>query len=428
MTFENMTEWIDYHMKTKGREWVNKNLAQCAQDMGKEINPDSYMVCVRKVKRRIEKKLQISTGKDKEEAMDNPAKLKTPTEMADEHKLDLTKFSVEKVVLNEWGHPDNRSGQTKIYATKDKPQFDPKEECQKFLDEIKKHSPVVDLPGYPESRRRAFFIQMPDLHFGKLARAVEVGETYNMVEADRRAMTATAKFCEDAKVHRPEIIYFNLGGDLLNTDSNGKTTTKGTPQDEESSIYDTQRKAAWLVIKMVLALAEHAPVEVLMIPGNHDEIRSWFLGHAIEMFFWNDSRVKIDNREVFRKYIRFGTNLLGAAHGEEDAKKLPFLMAQENPLDWGQCRVREFFLGHHHKIRKWAQTYIDEDSGVRVIRCPSVSGTDKWHFKSGWIGAIKEAQNHIYDFALGKVAVSICEFLEAPVVPSSQDMPPELTH
>jgi hypothetical protein len=400
-----LTDWITNKMILEGRDWVNKNLSEAEKDLGQKVNPDTYMVTVRKVARRIKEKTEIEDQRYK----DNPAKLKTPTEMTDELKLDLTAFTVDKVVFGEYGHPDNRMGQTKVFASKDKNKFNPEEQFQKFIEEIKNNSPVVKLPKLPKRNRKCFFIQVPDLHFGKLGRLSEVGEVYNMEIATQRFMQAICVFCEDAKHHKPEKILVNLGGDILNTD-NGKTTTKGTPQDEESSIADIQRKAVWLIIEGAKELAKYAPVEIIIIPGNHDEIRSWFLGHAIEMYFWNDKRITVDNREIPRKYFRFGINLLECTHGDTDKKKLPFLMAQENPKDWGETKVRECFTGHTHKNEKFVKSYIDEDSGVRVYTCPTLSGTDKWHFKEGWIGAIKEAQNHIYDFELGKIAVSICEF------------------
>jgi hypothetical protein len=392
-------------MVSMGRDWVNKNMGEAEKDLDQKINPDTYMVTVRKVARRLKAKTEIEDQRFK----DNPAKLKTPTELSDEMELDLTKFSIDKVVLNEYGHPDNRMGQTKIYASKDKNKFNPNEQFGKFLEEMKNNSQKVKAYKLPARKRRLFFIQIPDLHFGKLGRLSEVGEVYNMEIATERFMQAIGVFCEDAKIHKPEKIVVNLGGDILNTD-NGKTTTKGTPQDEESSIADTQRKAVWLIIEGVKALSKHAPVEIMFISGNHDEIRSWFLGHTVEMFFWNNNNVNVNNQEIPRKYFRYGVNLLGATHGDSDKKKLPFLMAQENPKDWGETKVREFFTGHTHKNEKLIKSYIDEDSGVRVYTCPSLSGTDKWHFKEGWIGAIKEAQNHIYDFELGKINVSICEF------------------
>jgi hypothetical protein len=228
--------------------------------------------------------------------------------------------------------------------------------------------------------------------------------------AKMRFLEAISRFVTEAKQRHPERIFLNLGGDFFNTDSNGKTTTKGTPQDEESTVQDTNRRAAWMMIDAVNALASVAPVTLIIIPGNHDEIRSWFFGHAMEMRFYNDKRVTVDNREVFRKYYRYGINLLGAVHGEEDAKKLPFLMIQENLKDYGETRVRYVFKGHYHKKAGEVKTLVDEDRGVTIWTNPSLSGSDKWHNKAGWIGAIKEAQCWVFDRALGHVETIISQF------------------
>ena len=106
-----------------------------------------------------------------------------------------------------------------------------------------------------------------------------------------------------------------------------------------------------LLIEAIDYLSNFAPVDVIVISGNHDFERMFYVGDTIDMYFSKSKYVTVDNSMKFRKYYKFGNVLLGYTHGgEEKEADLPLLMAQEVPILWSETKYREMHLGHlHHK-------------------------------------------------------------------------------
>ena len=53
------------------------------------------------------------------------------------------------------------------------------------------------------------------------------------------------------------------------------------------------------------------PVDVVVIPGNHDFERSYYMGAYLEAWFNEDPQVYVNNGASPRKYYKFGKVLLG---------------------------------------------------------------------------------------------------------------------
>jgi hypothetical protein len=75
-----------------------------------------------------------------------------------------------------------------------------------------------------------------------------------------------------------------------------------------------------------------APVDVLIVPGNHDRERMFYAGAALECWYHGSPNVLVDNGAQLRKYYSLGKNLIGFTHGsEEKFTMLPGIMAHEVP-------------------------------------------------------------------------------------------------
>ena len=73
-----------------------------------------------------------------------------------------------------------------------------------------------------------------------------------------------------------------------------------------------------------------APVDVLIVSGNNDEERSFYLGEVLSALYSNTDRIFVDNSAKKRKYYSYGNVLLGLTHGyHEKLKELKDLMAYE---------------------------------------------------------------------------------------------------
>ena len=105
---------------------------------------------------------------------------------------------------------------------------------------------------------------------------------------------------------------------------------------------------------------------------------------VLAAYYRNCDDVKVTRIYHFRQYKTYGNTLLGFTHGDETKlSDLPILMATEAKEEWGEAVHKAFFTGHlHHEMSK-------DLNGVKVYQMPSLSGTDRWHHKKGYVGSVK---------------------------------------
>ena len=79
-------------------------------------------------------------------------------------------------------------------------------------------------------------------------------------------------------------------------------------------------------------------------------------------------------------------------------------MAQEKPDLWGKTKYREWHLGDkHHKKEIWTMG-TEDNMGVVIRLMRSLSSTDEWHYKKGYIGNIRSAEAFIWDKERGVIS------------------------
>jgi hypothetical protein len=77
-------------------------------------------------------------------------------------------------------------------------------------------------------------------------------------------------------------------------------------------------------------------------------------------------------------------------------------MPMEVPADYAATTYRAFHLGHLHMRREFQPLFnLAEHYCIDVVHCPSLSPKDKWHYDSGFIGAMRRSQSFIYDAERG---------------------------
>lgn len=257
-------------------------------------------------------------------------------------------------------------------------------------------------------------ISIFDLHIGKLAWQGETFENYDVKIARHRFLTAIETLLKRTIGFDYERILFPIGNDFFNSDTMENTTTKGTPQDEDLRWQKTFDVGVRLLVDGINMLKQTGvPVDVVVIPGNHDFERSYYMGKYLEAWFSQDSAVNINNNASPRKYYRYGNVLLGLTHGsEEKESSLPMLMAtdiESKPM-WSETKFHEWHLGHMHRKRNVKYTVLDksrtinEDLGVTIRYLSSLTGTEEWHHKKGFVGSTKAADAFIWNYENGLIA------------------------
>lgn len=255
---------------------------------------------------------------------------------------------------------------------------------EEFREGIKEASEIIPEPKNKDTGKKLIEICLFDHHFGQLSWKPEVGENYDIKIARRLALSAIDDFIEQAPENIDRIL-FPIGNDFFNVNSMLNTTLKGTLQSEDCRYQKTFTEGARCIIEMIDKLASLAPVDVMIVVGNHDAERSFYLGELLYAKYDNVDFVNIENRPMLRKYYQWGKVCLGFTHGDKkDKGKLPILMASEAPKMWATSKYREFHIGHLH-AEKGMFLNVDDDNGIIVRTMPSLASTDDWHFGEGYV-------------------------------------------
>jgi hypothetical protein len=287
--------------------------------------------------------------------------------------------------------------------------------CLDIREEARKRGfdPKPRIKWVPDSERHMLEIDVTDAHIGKLAWAEETGSSYDLKISVERVEDAVSDLLVQASVYPLERILLPWGNDFFHYDTVTGLTTMGTPQDRDSRYQKMFRTGRQLASRVVRQCASIAPVELVIIPGNHDEVLSFLLGEVLEAEFQDDPRVTVDNRPMLRKYVAYGRNLLGFTHGKDEPHaKLPLIMAQEVPDLWAGALHKEIHLGHLHTSKRTDATPITSANGVRVRILRSLSGTDAWHARKGYVGEVPGCEGFVWSKTKGLRAnlfFNVCE-------------------
>lgn len=229
-------------------------------------------------------------------------------------------------------------------------------------------------------------IAIPDIHFGRLTWEEETGFDYDVKIATQLVTKTISKLLDNIGRYKINRILFPFGNDFYNVNSKTNTTVAGTPQQEDTRWQKTFRLGRMLATSIIDLCAQVAPVDVMIVPGNHDEEKTFYLGDALDCWYHNTKRVTINNGAKSRKYYLYGKVLLGFTHGDAiKTDRLVQLMPIENPDEWAQSEYREWHIGHIHHQKSLA-LLSDEGDGVMVRALRSLVPADAWTFNHGFVG------------------------------------------
>jgi hypothetical protein len=247
-------------------------------------------------------------------------------------------------------------------------------------------------------------LSMFDLHIGKLSWDKEVGEDYDIEIASQRFREAISVLLSRMNTSEIDRILLPIGNDMLNIDGKEGMTTAGTPQDSDSRFGKMFRAAKELIIDAVDHLLGIAPVDIVVVPGNHDELSMFTLGEVLDAWYHRTMEVNVYNSPKLRKYYQYGQNMLMFTHGNrEKHADLGMIAATEMPIMWADTKYREVHVGHFHKNKVVQYVTVDEFQGFKVRILPSLSGTDAWHYSKGYMSA-KAAKAFVWNKNEGLIA------------------------
>lgn len=360
--------------------------------------------------------------------------IKTLDELLGACDVDLDVWFVEHYIVNKWDvtswknkFPETvQNFQVKAFLKKQREKQRAKMAAEIFNEMTQNYTPpqynilpkindkMPPTYNFLEKENNMLEVCIFDLHIGKLAWAGETGENYDVKIASKRFVQALQTILYRASCFTYNKILFPVGNDFFNSDTIENTTTKGTRQDEDLRWQKTYSVGVKLLVDAINLLKQTGvPIEVVVIPGNHDFEKSFYAGSYLEAWFNDDSQITIDNGASPRKYKKHGKVLLGFTHGNEEKEaSLPLLMASEKTSKkmWTDTNYHEWHLGHTHRKKNLKYTVLDkgielsEDLGVTVRYLSSLTGTEEWHHKKGYVGSTKAADAFIWNDQTGLIA------------------------
>lgn len=270
--------------------------------------------------------------------------------------------------------------------------------------EVFKKLPPTKLTQYKHNHSD-YMLELPimDFHLGKLAWGEETGQDdYDLKIAERLwEETVTDILSKVSVLGDPEYILFPIGQDFFHFDTPGVTTTSGTQLDTDSRWQKMFTEGIARLVEAVENCRALAPVKIVWVPGNHDQVLSYAAVVGLSQRYCNTNDVEVDLSPTPRKYHLYGSNLIGFAHGENEGKRLEDLMQIEAPEMWGKSVWREYHLGHLHSES------VTTKNGIVFRRISSITAPDAWHSEKGFLGATRQATAFVWDKEKGLQAILV---------------------
>ncbi len=220
---------------------------------------------------------------------------------------------------------------------------------------------------------------LPDLHFGMFSWGKETGQDYDIKIAREIALASVAALVSQSRPSKRAVL-LGVGDYFHQNDQKNVTPRSGHRLDVDGRWSKVYQAGAELLLEMVnLLLEKHDIVEVVMLPGNHDEDAATTLRVALSLFYRSNPRIEVYSEPGLAWYSRFGQTLLGAHHGHTmKPVQMAMMLATDRAVDWGQTLFRHFFFGHiHHET-------ANEIGPVRVESFQTPASRDANAHQSGY--------------------------------------------
>lgn len=319
---------------------------------------------------------------------------KDDLELAKLHKIDLSKY----IITNYWSKLlPNGKFTSSVFSKRKQPKDYTLQDFEKFLES---YVPKFILPekkkDNPSLETIDIELSIADFHIGK--KTLE-GET--ILDKKIQFINVVADLLTKVtNNYNIDTIVFPIGNDYFHTDNYQNNTTNGTPQDVLTG-YDNEYEEGFnLLVGAIQLLNLNAKnIEIILVQGNHDRTKCFYLAHALEVFFKGNKKIKFKREHSTTKFTILGNTFIGYHHGNCKIEELPLVFAtnKESSVAFGNALYRHIHTGDkHHYMAK-------EIKGVRIQQMPSLSGTDRWHLDNNYINNIRAGLVHLFHPIYGKI-------------------------
>lgn len=320
---------------------------------------------------------------------------KDDIELAALHKINLDKY----IIVNYWSKLlPNGKFTSSIFSKKKEAKDYTAEDFAKFLVDYESNYIPQPQPELERAKLIDVEISLSDFHLAK--RHID-GDNSPSVRCKRYFEAATNLIYDVKALYDIDRIVFPISNDFFHTDNYQHQTTAGTPQ-ETIVDYAHEYELGFALLVDTIAMLKNVCKElhVVLVQGNHDRTKSYYLAHALDVYFHADPNIYFDREHSVVKATMLGETFIGYHHGNCKIEDLPLLFATHPDYSqmFGYAKYREVHTGDkHHYMAK-------EVKGVRIQQMPSLSGTDRWHQDNNFVHSVRAALALVYDKELGKIS------------------------
>jgi hypothetical protein len=323
---------------------------------------------------------------------------KDDLELAKLHKINLDKY----VITNYWSKMlPSGSFTSSVFSKRKQPKDYSPEDFAKFLENYTPNNISITKEEVNGDKDHVDVeISLSDFHLAK--RTVD-GDNSPEARALRYYNVAQSLIKKVWVNYNIDTVILPISNDFFHTDNYQNQTTQGTPQDTIMEYHAEYELGFTVLVDTINMLRQYAKeVTVVLVQGNHDRTKSFYLAHALDVYFSDAPDVDFIREHSVIKAKVLGNTFIGWHHGNCKLDDLPLLFATHPQYShfFGNAKYREIHTGDkHHYMAK-------EVKGVRIQQMPSLSGTDRWHYDNNFVHSVRAALALVYDDKLGK----ICEF------------------
>ena len=321
-------------------------------------------------------------------------------QLYDLHKVDKALYKI----TNYWSKlKSNGKFTSSVLASLKKDVDYSNEDFSKFLENYKPKPVKVTIS------KTSFFpknevdveISIADFH---LDRRVLAGDTLEERKQEYRNIV-NGLMNQVQGTYKVRNLIFVIGNDYFNTDNYHNQTTNLTPQEVTVPWHKAYEEGFDLLVEVITTLSNQAEtVKVVLIQGNHDRTKSFYLAHALEVFFKSYTNIEFLRENSNTKFVVLGNTFVGYHHGNHikiDGLPLYFATDEKSSASFGLSKYREVHTGDKH-------FYMAKDiQGVRIQQIPSMVKPDNFTNDGLWLH-VKSGVAFCYDPIKGRCAEFEC--------------------
>jgi sulfur relay (sulfurtransferase) DsrC/TusE family protein len=304
--------------------------------------------------------------------------IRTLDELIEKCRIDTSKWEVVKYVQNYWGNAKTPHWQVKAWLGKRKEEHLYQDAFVEFLKIYQSNYKTVIPPDNSSNKDEVcLVINKQDAHYNKF----DVGGDNSLEKRFEKILRKTITIVNQALVSNSiERLFYVVGSDEMNSEFTN-TTTKGTPQTNINTYHESFSRVCnheTTMIDMFLEKAED--VDVIYVPGNHDEYVGWHIITWLQAYYRDEPRVTFDVSPSYRKYVSYGKTAMMFNHGDVmKGQNLALVFPMEMKESWSNFDNYYIFTGDkHHEVTQSL-------NGIKFFQIPAFSNAkSSWDERKGY--------------------------------------------